>query len=64
MLRQYALHSLDPHLAEFFTFVKTHDLRFEVHLARTRVLIPTNTAIHTEFLLRFPRVEDLGLWRE
>lgn len=63
MLRQYSIHTEDPHFLEFFTFIKKYDLRYEVHLARTRVLIPTSTVL-TEFLLRFPNAEDLGIWRE
>lgn len=50
---EYALYSSDPLLAEFFEFIKHHNLEFSAHLNRTRVHIPLNTAIHTEFLLRF-----------
>jgi len=65
MLRQYAVYTQDPQFLEFISqFIRQYNLRCEMHLNRARVLVPSQSTIHTEFLLRFPQAEDLGTWRE
>lgn len=53
-LTEYAVHTDDPDFLTLGDFVDTHKLHYEMHLNRTRVLVPAG-AILTEFLLRFPR---------
>ena len=54
--RQYALLTEDPDFLKFSEFIRRHDLTISLHLNRTRVLIPCDSAIETQLLLQFPRV--------
>ncbi len=62
-LREYALYSDDPNLEQFIAFAQRYSLYYELHLNRTRILVPEG-AIHTEFLLRFPGSQRLCEYRE
>jgi hypothetical protein len=51
-MRHYYILNLDPRALEVFEFIKDHNLTVEVHLNRTRFLVPEGSQL-TEFLLRF-----------
>lgn len=51
-MRQYYILSLDPNMSQVFEFIRKHDLRFELHINRTRFWVPDGVIL-TEFLLRF-----------
>lgn len=51
-MRHYYILNLDPCAQEVFEFIRHHALTVEVHLNRTRFLVPEGTVL-TEFLLRF-----------
>jgi hypothetical protein len=61
-MRRYYILNQDPRASQVFEFIKAHKLTVEVHLNRTRFWIPEDSAILTEFVLRFgeccPQVED------
>ena len=61
MMRQYYILNLDPRADLVFEFIKTHGLRVEVHLNRTRFWVPLGQ-LHTQFLMQFsescPRVDE------
>ena len=52
-MRHYYILNLDPRALEVFEFIRTHKLTLEVHLNRTRFLVPEDSSVLTEFLLRF-----------
>lgn len=52
-LKQYGMYSDDPSLLQFLEFIERYGLSHELHLNRTRVLVPDGKLL-TEFLLRFP----------
>lgn len=52
-MRQHYILTTNPRCAEVFAFIQQHDLKFELHLNRTRFWIPDDSAITTEFALRF-----------
>lgn len=52
--RQYAILTEDPSFLEFGRFADQYQLHCDLHLNRTRVLIPRDTSIETQFLLKFP----------
>jgi hypothetical protein len=51
-LNHYYILNRDPRAGELFEFISQHQLRFEVHLNRTRFWVPSGS-IFTEFALRF-----------
>jgi hypothetical protein len=51
-MRHYYILNLDPRATEVFEFIRHYSLRCEVHLNRTRFLVPDGSVL-TEFLLRF-----------
>ena len=51
-MRQYYVLTLDPRAGEVFEFIRYHKLAVEVHLMRTRFLVPED-AVLTELVLRF-----------
>lgn len=51
-MRHYYILTQDPQFAHVLDFVQTHNIRYELHLNRTRFWVPDG-AILTEFLLRF-----------
>lgn len=51
-MRHYYILNLDPRAVELFEFIRAHSLTVEVHLNRTRFLVPEGSVL-TEFLLRF-----------
>ncbi len=61
-MRQYYVLSQDPQIEAVFDFISDKNLRFEVHLNRTRFWVPEGSVL-TEFLLRFPMLPtvDPGL---
>jgi hypothetical protein len=52
MLEYYIL-TLDPNMGQVFGFIELHDLQFEMHLNRTRFWIDPDSALYTEFCLRY-----------
>ena len=54
-MRHYYILNLDPHAYEVFEFIQHHALDVQVHLNRTRFLVPQGVIL-TEFLLRFSTV--------
>ena len=50
---QYAVHTESPDFKSVLEFVYANNLKYEIHLARTRFWVPKNTPQHTEFMLRF-----------
>lgn len=58
-MRHYYVLNLDPRAEQVFEFIQDHKLSCEVHLNRTRFLVPDNSSILTEFLLRFSECVDL-----
>jgi len=54
--KQYAVLMRDPSAVAVLEWITQHDLVYEVHLNRTRFWVPTNTAIYTEFALRWADV--------
>lgn len=59
-MREYYVLTLDSRMREVFRFIESNQLRFELHLNRTRFWVPDGPIL-TEFLLRFsetcPRVD-------
>ena len=53
-LTEYAVHTDGPDFLKLGDFIDQYKLHYEMHLNRTRILVPSG-AILTEFLLRFPR---------
>lgn len=51
-MRHYYILTQSPCLEEVFEFIRTHELKCEVHLARTRFWVPEGSVL-TEFLLRY-----------
>lgn len=51
-MKQFAVFTHDPNLATVLEFVRTHDLKHEIHLNRTRIWIAEGPVL-TEFVLRF-----------
>lgn len=51
-MRQYYVLNLDPRAEQVFEFIKTHSLRVEVHLNRTRFWVPLGI-LHTQFVMQF-----------
>lgn len=49
---EYCVYTLDPNLSSVFEFIRTHQLKFELHLNRTRFWVPEGH-IHTLFALQF-----------
>ena len=60
-MKEYYILTLDPNLGSVFRFIERNQLKFELHLNRTRFWVPDG-AVLTEFLLRYgdccPLVED------
>ena len=54
---EYAVYTQDPEFLKFAEFIQLNNLSHEIHLNRTRVQIPKNSRLHTEFLLRFPNAD-------
>ena len=54
-MRHYCILNRDPALKAVFEFIKHHKLYHEVHLNRTRFLVPEGVIL-TEFLLRFESI--------
>ena len=54
-MRHYYILNLDPHARLVFEFIQHHALDVQVHLNRTRFLVPEGVIL-TEFLLRFSTV--------
>jgi hypothetical protein len=52
-MRHYYVLNQDPRAGEVFNFIREHQLAVEVHLNRTRMWIPEDSSVLTEFLLRF-----------
>jgi hypothetical protein len=52
-MMEYYILNQDPHLAAVFGFIKSHSLRCEIHLNRTRFWIDPHSLAYTEFALRF-----------
>jgi hypothetical protein len=52
-MRHYYILNMDPRAGEVFNFIREHQLAVEVHLNRTRLWIPEDSSVLTEFLLRF-----------
>ena len=50
--RHYYILNRDPRAGEVFEFIQHHKLAVEVHLMRTRFLVPED-AVLTELVLRF-----------
>jgi len=48
--REYAVYTSDPSLERALRFAERYGLHYEVHLNRTRILVPRNT-LETQFLL-------------
>jgi hypothetical protein len=61
IMRQYYVLNMDPRAREVCNWIFRNNIRFEVHLNRTRFWVPSG-AVLTEFLLRFslccPRVDE------
>ena len=61
-MRQYYILTRDSRITEVFDFIRLHNIKFEVHVNRTRFWIPIESSIMTEFILRFsdccPSVDD------
>jgi len=59
-MREYYILTLDPSIGQVFRFIESHQLKFELHLNRTRFWVPDGPVL-TEFLLRYadccPRVD-------
>ena len=51
-VKQFAVFSSDPNLESALEFIRTHNLRHEIHLNRTRFWVPEGPVL-TEFYLRF-----------
>lgn len=51
-MRHYYVSTLDPRASEVFKFIHTHNLEFELHLARTRFWVAEGPIL-TELLLRY-----------
>lgn len=62
-LREYAVYTDNPQLQSVIDYAQTHDLYYEVHLNRTRVLVPEGH-IRTEFLLKFGPLDTVQEYRE
>jgi len=52
-MNQYYVLSSSPHLKQVFDFIRSHNLKCEVHLNRTRFWIDPHSEALTEFALRF-----------
>ena len=50
---EYYVLSSSPHLKSVFDFIRSHNLKCEVHLNRTRFWIDPHSEALTEFALRF-----------
>jgi hypothetical protein len=51
-MRHYCVYTLEPGAPAVFRFIQENQLRFELHLTRTRFWVPEGRIL-TEFLLRF-----------
>ena len=61
-MKQFAVLSRDPDFEAVINFIRLHDLKYELHLNRTRFWIAEGLVL-TEFYLRFSgsfilRIED------
>lgn len=54
-MKHYYVLTQDPLYRHVLAFIKTHGLRCDLHLNRTRFWVP-NGAVKTELLLRFPNI--------
>lgn len=54
-LKQHYILTLDPRASEVFRWIQQHpeSIRLEVHLNRTRFWLADDSALYTEFVLRF-----------
>jgi hypothetical protein len=50
---EYYVLSSSPHLKQVFDFIRTHNLKCEVHLNRTRFWLDTDQPYYLEFVLRW-----------
>lgn len=50
--RHYYVLTLDPNLGRVFRWIEANNIRYELHLNRTRFWVPEG-ALLTEFLLKF-----------
>lgn len=50
---QYAVATDCPQLEDILEFIGQHQLKHEIHLARTRFWIERKSPTHTEFVLRY-----------
>lgn len=51
-MRHYGVYTMEPRASEVFKFIHEHNLRFELHLTRTRFWVPEGRVL-TELLLRY-----------
>lgn len=51
-MRHYYILTANPNLADVLSFVNNNNLTYEIHINRTRFLVPEGPIL-TEFLLRF-----------
>lgn len=51
-MRHYCVYTADPRCSEVFKFIHKHNLRFELHLTRTRFWVSEGPVL-TELMLRF-----------
>lgn len=52
-MRHYYILNQDPSALAVFEFIQHHKLTVSIHLNRTRFLVPKDSVILTELLLRF-----------
>ncbi len=51
-MRHYCVYTVEPRANEVFAFIHKHNIRFELHLTRTRFWVSEGPVL-TELMLRF-----------